>query len=144
MLQYETMGEVDKSPRTEWRSGTDKCPQLIASSRVAKWNGYSKESPPLTASVQIDLATVAFNNLLGDGQPEAATIWLPITNKRVKDGSMNPGWDPRTVIPDIDLQAGAAAPRGYQDLSRLRRNCLTSVQNQVCDCSLNPTGIKPT
>jgi hypothetical protein len=86
---------------------------------------------------------MAFNNFLGDGEPKAAPMRLAITNKRLKDGTPNRNWNPGTVIPYVDLQLESATLRGYQDLPRLRRNCFTSVQNQICDCSLNPAGIKP-
>ena len=82
------------------------------------------------------------NNLLRYREAQAAALGLSVAHIGLKDGVLNRRGDAGAVIPNANLQAGLISGRGYDDPSRVRRNRLASIQNEVGDHPLETVGIE--
>jgi len=83
------------------------------------------------------------DNFLHYREAQSAAVRLSVAHKWLKDGILYLRWDTGAVIPDADLQVGVISHGGYDDQSRLRRNCLASIQDEVGDHSFEAVGIEP-
>ena len=83
------------------------------------------------------------DNLLRYRETQSAAPGLSAAHKGLKNGVLNRRGDAGAVIPDTDLQTGSISGRGYDDLPRVRRNRLASIQDQVGDHPLETVGIEP-
>src|SRR5277367_5937160 len=83
------------------------------------------------------------NNLLRYREAQAAALGLSVAHKGLKDGGLNRRGDAGAVIPNGNLQAGLISGCGYDDPSRVRRNRLASIQDEVGDHPFETVGIEP-
>src|SRR5215469_419352 len=83
------------------------------------------------------------DNLLRYREAQAATPRLSVAHKGLKDGVLNRRGDAGAVIPNGNFQAGLISGCGYDDQSRLRRNRLASIQDEVRDHPFETVGIEP-
>jgi len=83
------------------------------------------------------------DNLLHNREAQSAAFGLSVAHKWLKSGILYLRWDTGAVIPDPNLQAGVISHCGYDDLSRVRRYRLTSIQDEVGNRPLETVGIKP-
>ena len=83
------------------------------------------------------------DNLLRYREAQAAALGLSVAHKGLKNGALNRRGDAGAVIPNTNLQAGLISGCGYDDPSRVRRNRLASIQDEVGDRSLETVGIEP-
>src|ERR1700691_171792 len=83
------------------------------------------------------------DDLLRYGEAQPAAFGLSITHKGLENGVLNRRGNATAVIPDANLQVGSISGRGYDDLPGLRRNCLASIQHEVCDYPFETVGIEP-
>src|SRR5580704_7751554 len=82
-------------------------------------------------------------DLLRYREAQSAAFSLSVANKGLKNRILDRRGDARAVIPDANLQAISISGRGYDDLPRVRRNRLASVQYQVGNRPFETAGIKP-
>src|SRR5215469_5838857 len=83
------------------------------------------------------------DNLLRYREAQAATPRLSVAHKGLKDGVLNRRGDAGAVIPNGNFQAGLISGCGYDDLSRVRRHRLASIQDEVRDHPFETVGIEP-
>src|SRR5580693_7527341 len=84
-----------------------------------------------------------FDNLLRYRETQSAAAGLSAAHKGLENGVLKRRGDAVAVIPDSNLQAGSISGRGYDDLPRVRRNRLASIQDQVGDHPFETVGIEP-
>src|ERR1700688_3485626 len=112
--------------------------------RNAKGNLDSEHCSHLVSLVKVNLAAMILDNLLCDRKTQSAASGLAVAYKRFESGTLNRRRDAGSVIPDANLQASAISSRGDDDLSRVWRNRLTSIEYQVGDHPLETILIEPT
>ena len=83
------------------------------------------------------------DNLLRYCETQSAAPGLSAAHKGLKNGVPNRRGDAGAVIPDANLQGGSISSRGYDDLPRVWRNRLASIQDQVGDHLFETVGIEP-
>src|SRR5271156_6711121 len=83
------------------------------------------------------------DNLPRYREAQAAALGLSVAHKGLKNGVLNRRGDAGAVIPNANLQAGLIPGRGYDDPPRVRRNRLTSIQDEVGDHPFETVGIEP-
>ena len=86
---------------------------------------------------------MVLDKLLRYRETQSAAPSLSAAHKRLKNGVLNCRGDAGAVIPDADLQTGSISGRGYDDLPRVRRNRLASIENEVGDHPFQTVGIEP-
>ena len=84
-----------------------------------------------------------FDNLLRYREAQAAALGLSVAHKRLKYRVLDRRGHPGAVIPNANLQAGLISGCGYDDPSRVRRNGLASIQDEVGDQPFETIGIEP-
>jgi hypothetical protein len=112
--------------------------------RNAKGNLDPEQCSGLISFVKVDLAAMILDDLLCYRETESAASGLTVADKRFKSGTLNRRGDTGPVIPNTDLQASAISSRGDDDLSRVRRNRLTSIEYQVGNHPFETIVIEPT
>src|ERR1700729_4218352 len=83
------------------------------------------------------------DNLLRYREAQAAALGLSVAHKGLKDGVLNRRGHAGAVIPNANLQAGLISVCGYDDPSRVRRNRLASIQDEVGKHPFETVGIEP-
>ncbi len=81
------------------------------------------------------------DNLLRYNKSQSGALDFSVTHKWLKDGIPNRRGDARPVIPNADFQAGPIPGGGYDDLPRVQRNCLASIQYEVGDRPFDTVGM---
>ena len=86
---------------------------------------------------------MVLDNLLRYRESQAAAFGLSVAHRGLKDGVLNRRGDAGAVIPNANLQTSLISGRGYDDLSRVLRNRLASIQDEVGDYPFETVGIEP-
>ena len=71
------------------------------------------------------------DDLLRYRKAKSAALGLSVAHKGFKKGVLYRRRNAWAVIPDANLQAGSISRGGYDDLPRVRRNCLASIQDEL-------------
>ena len=115
----------------------------IASVGMAKWNRDLEQSSGLTFPIKVDLPAMILDNLLRYREAQAAALGLSVAHRGLKDGVLNRRRDAGAVIPNANMQAGLISSCGYDDPSRVWRNRLASIQDEVGDHPFEAVRIEP-
>ena len=83
------------------------------------------------------------DNLLRYRESQSAAFGLSVAHVWLKNGILYLRWDAGAVIPDAYLQGGVISHRGYDDHSRVWRDCLTSIEEEVGEHPIETVGIEP-
>jgi hypothetical protein len=83
------------------------------------------------------------DDLLGYRKAQSATVGLSVAHKGFKNGVLYRRRNTWAVIPSANLQAGSISGGGYDDLPRVRRNRLSSIQDWIGDRPFETVGIEP-
>jgi hypothetical protein len=84
------------------------------------------------------------DNLFGYRKAQSATLCLSVGYEGFKSGVPNRRGNAGAIIPDANLQAGWISGGGYDDLPRVWRNRLASIQDEIGDHPFEAVGVEPT
>jgi len=82
-------------------------------------------------------------NLLRYREAQSNALRLSVADKGLKNGVPDRRRNAGTVVPDANFQAGPISDRGYSDLAGVRRNRLTSIEDEVGNHAFETAGVEP-
>ncbi len=116
---------------------------MSAPSGMAKGIVILNKVPVSLLPIKVDLPAMILDNLLRYREAQSAALGLSVAHEGFKNGVLNRRGNAGAVIPDANLQAGSISGRGYDDLPRVRRNRLASIQDEIGDHPFETVGIEP-
>src|SRR3984885_2088805 len=145
MANFTALGRVNTMRHASCLArGVDRTYRNDPSLRNCEWNRDLEQSSGLISPIKVDPSPIILNNLLGYRKAQSATLGLSVGYEGFKSGAPNRRGNARAVIPDANLQAGSISGGGYDDLPRVSRNRLASIQDKIGDHPFEAVGIEPT
>ena len=111
--------------------------------RNGKWDCDLEQGSVPASPVKVDIPAVIFDDPLRYRESQSAAFGLSVARKGLKDGVSYRRRNAGAVIPDANLQPSAISGCGYDDLPRVWRDRLASVQDEVGDHSLHTARVEP-